>query len=296
MASLKDIRSRIDSTKNTQQITRAMKMVAAAKLRKAQTAIQNSRPYAKSILNVISDIAATEKVEHPLLGRRENPKKILLVGLTSDRGLCGAFNTNANKAIDKFYKDNKDKYETIDFLFIGTKGADYMKRRYDDLTIVDTVVNLAREVSYDLAKKIADKLVAHFQEGEYDEVHMVYNEFQSAISQVVRGEQLLPVDLSNNVFEDQEEGFEFAKDFIFEPGPQEIVADLLKKHFAVQVYRCMLESLASEHGSRMSSMENATKNAGEMIRTLTLTYNKIRQAAITTELIEITSGAEALQG
>ena len=296
MANLKDLRARIQSTKNTQQITKAMKMVSAAKLSRAQHNITNSRPYAQRILSVIADIAATERVEHQLLQQKEEVKKILLVVLTSDRGLCGGFNTNVSKFANNYYIENKDKYETVDFLFIGKRGRDYMNRRHEGFTTVDTVLNLAKDVSYDMASGMADKLIKAYLEGEYDEIRLVYNEFKSAISQEVVCEKLLPVDLSKNSFEDESNDQQFSKDFIFEPSPEEMVGQLLEKHFAVQVYRCMSESIASEHGARMTAMENATKNAGELIYNLTLTYNKARQAAITTELIEITSGAEALNG
>lgn len=296
MPSLKDIRSRIQSTKNTQQITRAMKMVSAAKLRKAQMNILNSRPYAQRVLSVIADIAATQRIEHELLGQKESPQKILMVVLTSDRGFCGSFNSNIGKFADRYYRENKEKYEKIDFLFIGRKGRDFMIRRHPKINVIDTVLNLAKDVSYDLAADTAKKLIHSYLEGEYDEIRMVYNTFRSAISQVVTCDRLLPVDLSASSFDEGKNVAGFSKDFIFEPSPEVMVDELVKKHFAVQVYRCMSESIASEHGARMNAMENATKNAGELISSLTLTYNKLRQASITTELIEITSGAEALNG
>lgn len=294
MANLRDIRNRIQSVKNTQQITRAMKMVSAAKLRRAQHNIQNLRPFANHILGVIADIAATQRVEHKLLSAHESPKKVLTVVLTSDRGLAGGFNNNVNRYAFKYYQDNKSKYEKLDFLFIGRKGADFFKSR--SVNGVDTILNLAREVSFPLAQGISTQLMDEFTSGGYDAVFMIYNEFKSAISQTVTHEQLLPVDLSKSrlVSEDGKTGF--SPDIIFEPSPEKIIDDLLKKHFATQVYRAMCESVAAEHGARMAAMENATKNAGEMIRSMTLTYNKLRQASITTELIEITSGAEALKG
>ena len=296
MASLKDIRMRIDSTKNTQQITRAMKMVSAAKLRKAQMNILNSRPYAQRVLSVIADLAATQRVEHPLLGQKENPQKILLVVLTSDRGFCGAFNSNIGKFADRYYRENQATCERVDLLFIGRKGRDFFMRRHPKANVVDTVLNLAKDISYDMAAQTAEKLIARYLDGDYDEIRLVFNQFRSAISQVVTCERLLPVELTNNSFEEQQNSAGFSRDFIFEPKPKVMVEQLLRKHFAVQVYRCMSESIASEHGARMNSMENATKNAGELISSLTLTYNKLRQASITTELIEITSGAEALKG
>ncbi len=292
MASLKDIRSKIESTKNTQQITRAMKMVSAAKLRRAQHNIVNLRPYANGLLSVIADIAATNRLEHPLLSVTLEPKKVLVVVLTSDRGLCGGFNTNACKAAERYYRANKANLEKLDFIFVGRRAVDYFKRR--KITAVENILSLEKVISYALAANLANKLLELYRHGEYDEIKIIYNEFKSAISQVVVVEKLLPVDVSHVVKTPGEEA-EFSKDMIFEPAPEIIIDELLKKHFATQVYRTMSESVASEHGARMTAMENATKNAGEMIKSYTLTYNKLRQASITTELIEITSGAEALK-
>ena len=293
MASLKDIRSRIDSTKNTQQITRAMKMTSAAKLRRAQHNILNLRPYAKGLMTIIADIAATQRVSHPLLHAREEVKNVLLVVITSDRGLCGAFNTNVNKYAERYKRENEARLSRLDFLFIGRKASDYFRRR--GVKPVETMLNLAKEVSYDLAAGVARKIMNDFMSGQYDEVRVVYNEFKSAIAQEVVCETLLPIDVTQASTLDKGTAG-FPADMIFEPSPELIIDQLITKHFDVQIYRCMSESVAAEHGARMSAMENATKNAGEMINNLTLTYNKLRQASITTELIEITSGAEALKG
>lgn len=293
MANLKDIRSRIASVKNTQQITRAMKMVSAAKLRRAQNNIVNLRPYAKNLLSIIADIASSNRIQHPLLSQGTNPKKVLLVVMTSDRGLCGGFNNNINRFAYKFFLENKAKYSKMDMLFIGRKGNDFFKNR--GITGVDTILNLAREISYPLAAGVAERLMLEFKDGGYDSVFMVYNEFKSAISQEIVCEQLLPIDLNKSKLSNQKKTF-YSTDLIFEPQPELMIEELVYKHFSTQVYRCMAESVASEHGARMAAMENATKNAGEMISNLTLTYNKLRQASITTELIEITSGAEALNG
>ena len=220
MPSLKDIRTRIDSTKNTQQITRAMKMTSAAKLRRAQNNITNLRPYAKTILSVIADIAATQRVDHPLLQVNENPKKVLLVVLTSDRGLCGAFNTNANKTAFNFYRQNNgSKYERMDFLFVGKKAVDYFKRR--EIKGIDNILNLAKDIKYDYAAKVAERLIELYQAGDYDEVRVVYNEFKSAISQTVVTERLLPVDIQNAG--SLKEGTGFPVDMIFEPAPETII-------------------------------------------------------------------------
>ena len=293
MANLKDIRNRIQSTKNTQQITRAMKMVSAAKLRRAQQNIQNLRPFAQQILSVIADIATTHRIEHTLLRSHHEMRRALIVVMTSDRGLAGGFNNNINRAALKFHRDNAGKYQAMDFIFVGRKGADFFRSR--GITGVETILNLAREVSFHLAERVAERLMNDFVAGDYDSVFLVYNEFKSAISQEVVVERLLPVDLGTSRLNNEGQT-SFARDMIFEPEPKEIIDDLLKKHFSVQVYRAMCESVAAEHGARMAAMESATKNAGEMIRAMTLTYNKLRQANITTELIEITSGAEALKG
>jgi F-type H+-transporting ATPase subunit gamma len=250
------------------------------------------RPYAQSLMTVIADVATTQAVTHPLLQRVENPKKVLLVAVTSDRGLCGAFNTNVSKFTERYLIENAKKYEKIDVLMIGRKGADYLRRRGTDS--VDTILNLSKDISYQLAASISKRVVDLFQSGEYDEVRFIYNEFKSAIQQTVVCETLLPIDIEKSATLNKgTDGF--PPELIFEPSPAEIIDELVLKHFDVQVYRCLSESVAAEHGARMTSMENATKNAGEMIRNLTLTYNKARQAAITTELIEITSGAEALK-
>lgn len=293
MASLKDIRAQIESTKNTQQITKAMKLVSASKLRKAQHNIVNMRPYALSLRRVISDITITQKISHPLMEKKEQIKKVLLVVLTSDRGLCGAFNTNINKFAENYYKQNKSSLEKVDFFFVGKRGADFFSKR--DIKPIEAITRLDKDISYDLASHVADKLLKQYLAGEYDEIRLVYNEFKSAISQNVVCETLIPINLSLSSFTEERNIQKFAKDLIFEPSAKEIVEQLIVKHFDLQVYRCMSESVAAEHGARMTAMENATNNAKDMIAKLSLTYNKLRQEKITTELIEIVSGAEALK-
>lgn len=286
MANLKDIRSRIQSVKNTQQITKAMKMVSAAKLRRAQDNIINCRPYAYKILDLIKNIAATGQAQHPFLKVVPEPKKLLYVVITSDRGLCGGFNNNlARWAYKKSLELNKT-FEQIDYYFIGKKAAEFFKLK--GISASTVMENLSKDISYDLARAVSEELLESFTNGSYDEIRLVYNEFKSAISQEIVSEVLLPLNVE--VSETVE-----PSNLTFEPSAQEMLDPLLKKHFAVQIYRAMSESIAAEHAARMTAMENATKNAGEMIYKLTLTYNKARQANITTELIEITSGAEALQ-
>lgn len=293
MASLKDIRARIDSTKNTQQITKAMKLVSAAKLRKAQNNIVNMRPYALSLKKVIADIAITQKISHPLMEPKGEIKSVLLVVVTSDRGLCGAFNGNISKFAETYLRENQSKYEKIDFFFIGRRGHDYFSKR--GVKSVQYITKLDKDISYDLAAHVADQLLQQYLTGSYDEVRMIYNEFKSAISQTVACETLIPISIEEHSFREKENKQHFAVDLIFEPSPEKIIEQLLVKHFDLQVYRSMSESVAAEHGARMTAMENASNNARDMIANLTLTYNKARQEKITRELIEITSGAEALK-
>lgn len=294
MASLKDIRSRIDTTKNTQQITKAMKLVSAAKLRKAQNQIVGMRPYADTLLKMIADVAATNRVTHPLMTPPAETKRILLVVLTSDRGLCGGFNSLLLKYAENYYKQIKSQTERIDFIFIGRRGADYFARR--GVKALDVITKLDKDVSYGLASGLAERLMKSYLDGQYDEIRMIYNEFKSAISQKPVSETLLPIDLSKATFKTPEGvSSGFSEDMIYEPSPEVIIDQLLVKAFSVQVYRSMSESVAAEHGARMTAMENATNNARDMIDKLTLTYNKLRQEKITTELVEIVSGAEALK-
>ncbi|PWU22603.1 MAG: ATP synthase F1 subunit gamma [Bdellovibrio sp.] len=293
MANLKDIRARIDSTKNTQQITRAMKLVSASKLRKAQHQIVNMRPYAHSLLKVIANIAATERVNHPLITVKPEVKKVLLIVISSDRGLCGSFNSSINKFTENYLRQNQEKYEKLDILCIGRKASDYLLRRR--VTVSETMTRLDKDICYALASQMADRAMKHYIKNEYDEIRFIYNEFKSAISQKVVTETLLPVDLAKVKPEEAENIFPpFSNDMLFEPHPDRMIDQLLVKHFSVQVFRCMAESVAAEHGARMTAMENATNNAKEVLAKLTLTYNKARQEKITTELIEIVSGAEAL--
>lgn len=290
MANTKDIRARISSTVKTQQTTKAMKVVSAAKLRRAQHNIVNARPYANRILGVIKKIAVSANVDHPLLQVPAADGRMLLVVLTSDRGLCGGFNSNIIKYAKKYYFDKKAEGREIDIIFVGRKAADFFQKQLG-IQGKQVITNLAKDVGYDMALRISTDILTAYKQGDYSEIHLIYNEFKSAISQIVTDERLLPLDVQE--LEDVEG---YSNDFTFEPEAQLMIDQLLTKHFAVQVYRAMQESVAAEHGARMNAMENATRNAGEQIRSLTLYYNKVRQAAITTELIEITSGAQALEG
>ncbi len=294
MPSLRDMRNRIASVKNTQQITRAMKMVSAAKLRRAQEQIVNMRPYAQSILQVVADIAMTRQVEHPLLREPQKTTKALLIVITSDRGLCGGFNNAVCRFTEKYIREVKTQYEKMDFIFIGKKGADYFRRR--GVNPRQVILNLSRQISYKMAFDMAKTCMDEFTNSDYDEVRFIYNEFKSAISQKLVSERVLPIDLNVAVAQGRDPNLKssYAPNMIFEPAPEKMMDQLLTQHFSIQVYRCMSESVAAEHAARMTSMENATKNAKEMISKLTLTYNKLRQASITKELIEICSGAEAV--
>jgi len=293
VASLKDIKLRIGSVKNTQQITKAMKMVSAAKLNRAQNNITNLRPYAMGLLGVIADVAKTNRIEHPLLEQKTNPRNVLLVVVTSDRGLCAGFNSNINKYAETYYKENVSQLDKLDLFVIGRRALDYFNRR--DIKSVDHILNMAKDISYDMASEVAEKIIKGFLSGDYDEIRFIYNEFQSVLVQERTSETILPVDLENSAFASEDDN-RFSEDLIFEPKPEDIIEVLLKKHFTVQVYRILSESIAAEHAARMTAMDSATNNAKDMISNLTLTYNKLRQAAITTELTEICSGAEALKG
>ncbi|MBI2605462.1 MAG: ATP synthase F1 subunit gamma [Deltaproteobacteria bacterium] len=292
MASAKDLRKRITSVKNTQQITRAMKMVAAAKLRRAQENIISLRPYAREINRMILALSknAADEVEHPLMKPRDQAKSVLLIVVTSDRGLCGAFNGNVIKTAQRFLRTEPGKYETADLAFIGKKGYEFFRSRKPGKYYQGFFFKLDFKKSQSLAEELIDLYLS----GKYDEIKVVYNEFKSVLSQRVSLENFLPV---------REEGAEASAASgqgspitIYEPNAKEILSQLLPKHFAIQAHRYLLESLASEHAARMTAMENATKNAGEMIRKITLQYNKTRQAGITKELLEIVSGAESLKG
>jgi F-type H+-transporting ATPase subunit gamma len=288
MPSQKIIRKRIASVKSTQKITRAMKLVAAAKLRRAQENIIAARPYARKLHELISELALRADCEdHPLLAARE-PRRVMLVVVTSDRGLCGAFNTNVLRQAEKYLREEKDKHEEIRLVVVGRKGRDYLKHRgvKTHLYFPGLDVNTA----LDRAKEISDEIIDEFLKLDLDSAYLVYNEFKSAMSQRITFEPLLPI-----VPLQLPEEHGASIDFVYEPSKMELLEMVLPMYVHVEVYRAALESTASEFGARMTAMENATKNAGEMISSLTLEYNKARQAAITKELLEIVGGAEALR-
>ncbi|MGD0623386.1 MAG: ATP synthase F1 subunit gamma [Thermodesulfobacteriota bacterium] len=287
-ASLRDIRKRIVSVRSTQQITNAMKMVAAAKLRRAQESILATRPYATKMLEVLSSLAARTSAEaHPLLARRKS-RWVEVVVFTSDRGLCGAFNMNLILRAERFMEEERAKTEEIALSFVGRKGRDYFRKR--KVVMRREYVNYFGKVDYLLGSRIGQGLVQAYSEERVDGIYLLYSEFRSAIQQRVILEKILPVTPSS-----PRAIGPVAVEYLYEPSESEILDKILPMYVEVQVYKALLESLASEYGARMTAMENATNNAAEMIEKLTLVYNKARQAAITKELIEIVSGAEALK-
>lgn len=290
MASLIDIRRRLKSVKNTQQITRAMKMVSAAKLRRAQDRVIAARPYAKALREVLASVSSRVKeAQHPLLASREEKRVVLLV-LEGDKGLAGAFNANVNRAVAALLAEKRE-WESVTLLPIGKKAFDYWKRR--PTPIGKSYPGIFARVEYSHAKEIADYLTAEFVEGRIDAAYAVYNEFKSVVTQIVRRDRILPISRSETVVGEAPAVGEPTADYIYEPDPETILAKLLPRYLEFVLFRLLLESAAAEHGARMTAMESATKNAGEMIDSLTLTYNRARQARITRELIEIVSGAAA---
>ena len=286
MPSLRDVKQRIRSVKNTQQMTKAMKLVSASKLRKAQEAIQTARPYAHKLRDVMNHLVARCNTDlHPLLDNRTG-NRVLLVVITADRGLCGAFNSNIVKMTQELIEENSDR--DISLFIAGKKGLDFFQHRPHK--IEDKYLGWTKDFGYPKAIEIGEMLAQLFIENKTDRIYMVYNEFKSIIQQEVIREQLLPI-----VPEEVEDGDDLT-DYIFEPDEEAILEDLLKRYMTTQVYRAFLESSASEHGARMTAMDAASRNAKEMIGKLTLFYNRTRQAYITKELIEIVNGAEALKG
>jgi len=284
MPSTIDLRRRIRSTKNTQQITKAMKMVSAAKLRRAQERMMAARPYSAALREVLASISTRVDIsKHPLLAERESEKKVLMLVVTADRGLCGAFNANVLRAAQNAMVEHG--WEHVELLPIGRKAIEFFRRR--PVTVRRQGAHVYQALSLDTAREIAQGITEDFVSGEFDAVYVLYNEFKSVIAQRVTLDRLLP--LPRHVVE----GESNAIDYLYEPGPEQILNDLLPKHLEFQLYRVLLESAAAEQGARMTAMESATKNASEMISHLTLTYNRIRQAAITKEIIEIVSGAAA---
>jgi F-type H+-transporting ATPase subunit gamma len=296
MANLLDIRRRIKSVKNTQQITRAMKMMSAARLKRAQDRVVAARPFAGKMVEVLSELASRtdEDFRHPLLNARGD-ERYLIVLITADRGLCGAFNTNLIKAAQAFIAENAGK--SIEMLPIGRKGRDFFRRR--GIQLVGEYVGLTGKgsIEYAEAQEIAHRIIERFTEDEeLDKVFVIYNEFKSVLQQRVVVEQILPVSRVGETTGEETGGqpAAAATEYIYEQSPEQIFSRLLPRMVETQIFRALLESVASEHGARMTAMDSASKNAGELIGSLTLNMNRIRQAAITNEIIEVVSGASAL--
>jgi F-type H+-transporting ATPase subunit gamma len=283
MPALIDIRRRIRSVKNTQQITKAMKMVSAAKLRRAQEAMFAARPYARKMLEVLNSLAARANPEaHPLL-TPHGQERVLLVIVTADKGLCGGFNANIIRTATRFLEDDARRAQQLELELVGRKGRDFFRRRR--YKVQGEHVGLFQALRYPTAQALARRLIDRYVQVEVDEIYLVYNEFKTVVQQKVVVERLLPI--TRLAFDPKEP----AQDYLYEPGPARLFGEILPRHVEVQVWRALLESAAAEHGARMAAMDAATNNAGDMIDRLTLYMNKVRQAAITKEIIEVVSGA-----
>ena len=285
MANLKEIRSRITSVGSTMQITSAMKMVSAAKLKRAQDAVTQMRPYANKLTELLVNLSSSlESSEEGLYSQKRDLKNVLLITITSNRGLCGGFNANiikkAKSLIESTYKGIK-----TDVISIGKKSSEYFTK--NGFNVVSTHDDLYSNLTFDKTSEISQNLMHHFTNGDYDKIILIYNQFKNAATQIVMNEQFLPV-------ESPEESDLVVGDYLFEPNQSDIVEILIPKSLKTQLFKAVLDSYASEHGARMTAMHKATDNAGELKKDLTLQYNKARQAAITGEILEIVGGAEAL--
>ena len=298
MPSLKDLRNRISSVKSTQKITSAMKMVAASKLKRAQEQAEAGRPFAERADRMLRSLAARVGPAgqgQKLMGGTGQDQVHLLIVITSDRGLCGGFNGSITRETRRMIRDLREAGKSVKLLCVGRKGRDNLRRDFPDL-IVDTISDIGRpKLGYADAEGIAHRILALLEGEEFDVCTVVYNRFRSAISQIVTVQQLIPVALEEGEGTDSTAASSVGRAvYDFEPDEETILAELLPKNLAIQIFRALLESAAGEQGARMTAMDNATRNAGEMINGLTLVYNRTRQATITSELIEIISGAEAL--
>ncbi len=291
MASLKEVKSRIQSVTSTQQITKAMKMVAAAKLRRAQDNITQMRPYAAKLGGLLKNLSSQENDDNGSdFTEVRAEERILLMVVSSDKGLCGAFNSNVFKATNKHIQGNyKSQFErgNVHIMPLGKKSLDYFTKR--DFHVIPDFANIFTPVSYESSAAAAEFAMNAFAKETYDKVEIIYNEFKNVATQILNTEQFLPV-----LPPDNEEGSDFEIDYIYQPSKEEIVTDLIPKSLKIQVYKAILDSNAAEHGARMTAMDQATDNAGELLKELKLTYNRTRQAAITKEILEIVGGAEAL--
>ncbi|MBF0445078.1 MAG: F0F1 ATP synthase subunit gamma [Magnetococcales bacterium] len=297
MPNLKSLRNRIRSVGNTRQITKAMKMVAAAKLRRSQERAQATRPYSRGMGLMIQSIAsmANEDSAPPLLAAPKG-KRVCIAIFTADRGLCGSFNSGVIRSVRSRVVALQNQGMDVSLVCIGTKGRDVLKRQFGDL-IKRTHIGIAKDLNYEKAEReVSSKLLVEFEKGEFDVCMMVYNEFKSAISQELTWRQIIPMPVDEVKKEDDdEEGYPAGAPY-YEPDEADVLNVLLPQNVTVQVFQALVESDASEHGSRMTAMDNAVRNAGDMLNKLNITYNRTRQAVITTELMEIISGSESLKG
>jgi len=291
MASLDDLKKRIASVKSTQKITKAMKMVAAAKLRRAQESAERGRPYSEKMNNIILNLSSgiSDKENAPkLLSGSGNDKVHLCVVMTSDRGLCGGFNSNIIKKAKSYFAKLVEEGKDLKIITVGSKGNDQLKRAYGDKIIANISFKESKHANYFDAEKVGKMVIEKFEAEEFDVCTIFYNQFKNVITQIPQAQQIIPLNVENSEEDKSEDSYEF------EPDEDEILSNLLPKNISTQIFKAMLENSASEQGSRMSAMDNATRNAGEMVDKLTIEYNRSRQAAITKELIEIISGAESL--
>jgi len=291
MASLRDIKRKISSIDSTQTITRTVKMVSASKLRKAQTELDRTKAYATKMEDLVRRVVRKLPSEsHPLLTPREEINRVLIVSIASDRGLAGAFNTNICLAAENFIHQNSDKYERIAVYIVGKKAKDYLSRRKVD--IVKDWADL-KKVDQAIVDEIASDLIGLYMDGSFDKIYLSYTHFQSAVKQIIMFDEFVPLSIEEEEGETDETD---SGDYLYEPTIDKIVETIIPKYISTKIYYALVESQTSEHAARMAAMENATSNCGEMVRYLTLVYNKRRQESITNEMMDIVGGAEALRG
>jgi F-type H+-transporting ATPase subunit gamma len=292
MAGLKEIRIRIASVKTTRQVTSAMKVVSAAKLKRAQDAIYQIRPYANKLHGILTSLSSSlENIEDSVYTQQREPGKVLIILISSNRGLCGGFNSNISKTAAKLVNEKYNeqlKQGNVEFLCIGKQGMRQL--RYHELKVVDNKNEIFNELSFENVSDVAEEIMTAFEEGKYDRIELVYNQFKNAAVQIQAAEQFLPVEIK------EDETIKVNPNFIYEPSKEYIIQELIPRILKIQFYKALLDSHAAEHGARLTAMHSATDNATELLSSLTLEYNKARQAAITGEILEIVSGAEALKG
>ncbi|HEX3009319.1 MAG TPA: ATP synthase F1 subunit gamma [Bacteroidales bacterium] len=297
MASTKEIRTRLASAASTKQITSAMKMVSAAKLKKAQDAVLQLRPYVQKLQEILGSISSSDSEGASEFTRARDEERVLIIAITSNRGLCGAFNANVAKQAMQLVQDKYSfqlSSRKLSFIAIGKKGGDFLRRK--NLPLVEVNTDLVDKVNFNKIAEYAESLMREYKGGKYDKIEIVYNQFKNAAIQILRTEQFLPVPKAEVKATKGKNTVNTNYDFIYEPSKEEIVKDLIPKTLKVQLFKAILDSVASEHGARMTAMHKATDNATELLKELRLQYNKARQSAITNEILEIVGGAEALNG